>query len=76
VVMWHDVIWVEMTCQLDTWHDADLTWLTGKGHGAKIRGDDRWYLSGRHWAVVIGTGSVEKATLQMRLELIAVRICT
>jgi hypothetical protein len=45
VVMWHDVIWVEMTCQLDTWHDADLTWMTGSGHGARIRGDDRWYLS-------------------------------
>jgi hypothetical protein len=39
------VIWVEMTCQLDTWHDADLTWMTGNGHGARIRGDDRWYLS-------------------------------
>jgi hypothetical protein len=34
-----------MTCQLDTWHDADLTWMTGNGHGARIRGDGRWYLS-------------------------------
>jgi hypothetical protein len=34
-----------MTCQLDPWLDADLTWMTGKGHGARIRGDDRWYLS-------------------------------
>jgi hypothetical protein len=34
-----------MTCQLDTWHDADLMWMTGNGHGARICGDDRWYLS-------------------------------
>jgi hypothetical protein len=46
VVMWHDVIWGgALTSQLDTWHDADLTWMTGDGHGARIRGDDRWYLS-------------------------------
>jgi hypothetical protein len=45
VVMWHVVIWVEMTCQLDTWHDADVTWMTGNGHSARIRGDDRWCLS-------------------------------
>jgi hypothetical protein len=30
VVMWHDVIWGGMTCN---------------GHGARICGDDRWYLS-------------------------------
>jgi hypothetical protein len=34
-----------MTCQLETWHDADLMWMTGNGHGARICGDDRWYLS-------------------------------
>jgi hypothetical protein len=44
-MMWHDVIWEEMTFQLDTWHDADLTWIIGNGHGARIRGDDRWNLS-------------------------------
>jgi hypothetical protein len=38
------VIWGEMTCQLDTWHDAYLTWMTGNGYGASIRGDGRWYL--------------------------------
>jgi hypothetical protein len=45
VVMWHDVIWGEMPCQLDTWHDANLTWMTGNGHGTRIRGEDTWYLS-------------------------------
>jgi hypothetical protein len=40
-----DVIWEEMTCQLDTWHGADLTWIIGNGHGARIRGGDRWNLS-------------------------------
>jgi hypothetical protein len=44
-MMWHDVIWEEMTCQLDTWHDADLTWIIGNGHGAMISGGDRWNLS-------------------------------
>ena len=46
-MMWHDVIWEEMTCQLDTWHDADLTWIIGNGHGARIRGGDRLNLSQR-----------------------------
>jgi hypothetical protein len=44
VVIWHDVIWGGMTCRLDTWHDADLMWMTGNGHGARICGDDRWYV--------------------------------
>jgi hypothetical protein len=34
-----------MTWQLDTWHDADLTWIIDKGHCARIFGDDRWNLS-------------------------------
>jgi hypothetical protein len=52
VVMWHDVIWGEMTCQLDTWHDANLTWMPDNGHGARIRGDDRRYLSRPHNATL------------------------
>jgi hypothetical protein len=44
-----------MTCQLDTWHDADLTWKTGNGHGARICGDNRWNLSGNgHGARIRG----------------------
>jgi hypothetical protein len=46
-VMWHDVIWGEMTCHSDTYHDSDLTWMTGNGHGSRIRGDNRWNLSRR-----------------------------
>jgi hypothetical protein len=34
-----------MTWQLDTWHDAGLMWIIDNGHGARIRGDDRWNLS-------------------------------
>jgi hypothetical protein len=35
----------EMTWQLETRHDAGLTWIIDNGHGARIRGDDRWNLS-------------------------------
>jgi hypothetical protein len=34
-----------MTWQLDTWNDAGLRWIIDNGHGARIRGDDRWDLS-------------------------------
>jgi hypothetical protein len=55
VVMWHDVIWGETTCQLDTWYDVDLMWMTGNGDGAWIRGEDRWNLSGNgHSASIRG----------------------
>jgi hypothetical protein len=34
-----------MTWQLDTELDVYLRWITGNGHGARTRGDDRWSLS-------------------------------
>jgi hypothetical protein len=70
VVMWHDVIWVEMTRQLDTWLDADLTRMTGKGHGARIRGDDRWYLSSFPALVRAVRGSIK-----IGKEIRAVEVC-
>jgi hypothetical protein len=61
VVMWHDVIWVKMTCQLNTWHDADLTSTTGSVHGGRIRGDGRSYISlYKRWACSPKAGSEER----------------
>lgn len=73
-MMWHDVIWEEMTCQLDTWHDADLTWIIGNGHGARIRGGDRWNLSGvtpgAKWAQRLlrqGWGKIRPIQIRIRI---------